>query len=61
VNKKLVQKLSKKVTLDEKINKYRSQANSYEVQVTELKNTSQTQATQAAKIIKQIRKLNSHK
>jgi predicted RNase H-like nuclease (RuvC/YqgF family) len=61
VNQELVQKLSQKVSVDQKINQYRSQANGYEAQVVELKTTSQVQATQAAKIINQIKELSSAK
>jgi predicted RNase H-like nuclease (RuvC/YqgF family) len=61
VNKELVHKLSQKVSLDQKINQYRSQANGYESQIAELKATSQTQAVQAAKLTKQIAELSSNK
>ena len=61
VNQELVQKLSQKVSLDQKINQYRSQANNYEAQVEELKSTSQVQATQASKITTQIKDLSSKK
>ena len=61
VNQQLVQKLSQKVSLDEKTNQYRSQANGYEAQVAELKSTSQVQAIQAAKITGQIKELSSKK
>ena len=61
VNQELVQKLSQKVRVDQKINQYRSQANGYEAQVVELKTTSQVQATQAAKITNQIKELSSAK
>ena len=61
VNQELVQKLSQKVSVDQKINQYRSQANGYEAQVVELKTTSQVQATQAAKITNQIKELSSAK
>ncbi|MED7818678.1 MULTISPECIES: hypothetical protein [unclassified Francisella] len=57
VNKELVQKTLEKVQLDEKINKYRSQANEYQTKIDDLKVTSQTQANESAKISQQINQL----
>ena len=57
VNKELVQKTLDKVKLDEKINKYRAQANEYQAKIDDLKVTSQTQANEASKISKQISQL----
>ncbi|WP_150466685.1 hypothetical protein [Francisella sp. SYW-9] len=57
VNKELIQKTLDKVKLDEKINKYRAQANEYQTRINELKVTSQTQANEASKISQQINQL----
>ncbi|WP_211276398.1 hypothetical protein [Francisella halioticida] len=57
VNKELVQKTLEKVQLDEKINKYRAQANEYQAKINDLKTTSQTQANEASKISQQISQL----
>ena len=59
VNEELVQKTLEKAKIDEKINQYRSQANGYLAQITDLKATSQTQANQASKISQQINELKS--
>ncbi|QLE79062.1 hypothetical protein FLM55_04650 [Francisella sp. Scap27] len=61
VNSELVSKVKQKVDIDEKINKYRSQANTFASQITQLKATSQTQANQASKISSQIAQLSSKK
>ena len=59
VNQELVAKMKQKVDIDEKINRYRSQANTYSSKIVQLKSTSHAQATQAAKISTQINQLSS--
>jgi chromosome segregation ATPase len=61
VNQELILKLGQKVSVGQKINQYRSQANGYEAQAAELKSTSQVQAVQASKITGQIKELSSEK
>lgn len=59
VSKELVQRTLQKVKIDEKINQYRSLANDYQAQISDLKAISQTQAKQATKISQQISELKS--
>lgn len=61
VNEELTKKTLQKVKIDEKINRYRSQANKYQTQIKNLKMTSQTEANQASKISQQINQLKTNK
>ena len=61
VNEELTKKTLQKVKIDEKINQYRSQANKYEIQIKNLKMTSQTEANQASKISQQVNQLKTNK